>query len=153
MGFSHLLWDPVAQRLFCPCRPANAGQSGVRRRTIRRASADRPSCVELRCFCLCRALSLSSVVRRTVRRPLTDRPACGEPRRLVCAALGLCRPSLFGRPSVVFWRTVRRVSARDFFSWSALGLCRPACTAETRFASLRMGAFAWAFVGLFVAVS
>ena len=101
MGFSHLLWDPVAQRLFCPCRPANAGQSGVRRRTIRRASADRPSCVELRCFCLCRALSLSSVVRRTVRRVVSHDVWFVLLSAFVVRRFSADHPSFSGGPSGV----------------------------------------------------
>ena len=134
MGFAHLLWDPVAQRLFCPCRPANAGQSGVRRRTIRRASADRPSCVELRCFCLCRALSLSSVVRRTVRRVVSHDVWFVLLSAFVVRRFSADHPSFSGGPSgvsrleifsvgVLSAFVVRRVLPRlvlRLFAWALL---------------------------------
>jgi len=134
LGFAHLLWDPVAQRLFCPCRPANAGQSGVRRRTIRRASADRPSCVELRCFCLCRALSLSSVVRRTVRRVVSHDVWFVLLSAFVVRRFSADHPSFSGGPSgvsrleifsvgVLSAFVVRRVLPRlvlRLFAWALL---------------------------------
>jgi len=134
LGFSHLLWDPVAQRLFCPCRPANAGQSGVRRRTIRRASADRPSCVELCCFCLCRALSLSSVVRRTVRRVVSHDVWFVLLSAFVVRRFSADHPSFSGGPSgvsrleifsvgVLSAFVVRRVLPRlvlRLFAWALL---------------------------------